>query len=96
MTLTLSTPRKAKKPRKATPDAARLRRLAARIDEMRDTRLPELLDELAADEGLVVAQKGTAHVIRMVAVAASSEAGLHMALVNWANAARRMATLAEA
>lgn len=82
---------KPKKARRAEVGPDDLRRLAARIEEMKDTRLPELLDELREAEGMALAQKGTATVVSMAGIAATSEAGRHMALSNWANAARRKA-----
>lgn len=87
---------KPKKARRAEVSPDDLRRLAARIEEMKDTRLPELLDELRENEGMVLAQKGTATVVSMAGIAATSEAGRHMALSNWANAARRTATVRSA
>ena len=91
MTLTLSEPKKEKPARALRPaaDAETLRRLAARIEEMKDTRLNDLIEELFAAEKMRMKTVGGAMIIALAGVQAESTAGSHMALTNWAMAARR-------
>lgn len=93
MTETATTGKKAPraaKPRVPKPaaDAARLKALAARIEEMKDTRLPELIAELIG-EGMTLTSPGDATKVKLAGITAESRAGRHMALTNWAMAARR-------
>lgn len=93
MTLTLSDP--PKKPRKtraktAGPDPVRLARLAALVDEWLPRRRAELIVQLRADEGLILTAHGSGVTeCTLAGVTAGSTAGEHMALANWAAAARR-------
>lgn len=91
MTLTLSDPKKEKPARVPKPaaDVDTLRRLAARIEEMKDTRLDELTDELFADEKMRMKTVGDVMIITLCGVRGESTAGRYMALTNWAMAARR-------
>lgn len=93
MTLTLSDPpKKPRRPKAARPgpDPARLRRLVALIDEWLPRRRAELVARLSADEGLILTAHGTGVTeCTLAGVTAGSTAGEHMALANWANAARR-------
>lgn len=91
MTLTLGKAAKPKAPRapKAPADTARLQRLAARIEELKDHRFTDLLVELKDSDDMKLTEKGDVTHISMAGVKASATAGRHMALSNWANAARR-------
>lgn len=94
MTLTLTEPEKAKKPKKAPRakpvlDHDRLTRLANAIEDLRHSRLTDLREHLEAQEGLRLNDKGNALHVDLAGLQASSTAGLHDALSNWANAARR-------
>lgn len=93
MNLPLQNPEKPKAPRaakpKPAPDAARLKRLAARIEEMKDTRLPELEDELFRFDKMRMTTANNVMIITLAGIRGESAAGLHMALTNWAMAARR-------
>lgn len=91
MTLTLGKAAKPKAPRapKAPAETARLQRLAARIEELKDHRLTDLLVELKDSDDMKLTEKGDVTHISMAGVKASATAGRHMALSNWANAARR-------
>ena len=91
MTLTLSNPEKPKRAPKPKPvvDADTLRRLAARIEEMKTDRFAELVNELFEDEGLRMKTVGEVMVVTMAGIRAESTAGQHIAITNWAMAARR-------
>jgi len=70
-------------------DTDRLGRLAAEITEMLPTRRSDLVHRLETEEGMKMAAKAGATEIALAGVRASSTAGEHDALTNWANAARR-------
>lgn len=93
MTLTLSEPKKEKPARAPKPaaDAETLRRLAARIEEMKTDRFGELVEELEASEGAKTADKGPAlgWQITMAGIRATGTGGLRWAVDSWAMAARR-------
>lgn len=89
MTLTLSEPKPKRAPKPAT-DTETLRRLAARIEEMRATRMDELIEELAAEGGRLT-DKGPArgYELKLAGITATGTGGQAWALANWAMAARR-------
>lgn len=91
MTLTLSNPEKPKRAAKPKPtaDAATLRRLAARIEELKTDRFAELVNELFEAEGLRMKTVRDVMIVTMAGISAESTAGQHMAITNWAMAARR-------
>jgi len=101
MTLTLGVPenageapeKKARKPRAAAKpkpkaDAAELRRLIGRIDELASDRMPDLVDELTA-EGMKFADLGPHWTASLAGVRTTATAGRSQAVHNWAAAARR-------
>lgn len=79
-------------------DPARLRRLAATIEELKGTRLTDLVHRLETEEGAKIAYKGPAAgwAVNLAGIRATGTSGQHGALSNWANAARRAANAAEA
>lgn len=85
---------------KAKPklDAARLTRLADRIEVMKGTRLIDLIHELETEEKAKIADKGPAigWAVNLAGVKATGTAGAASALTNWANAARRKVRSGEA
>lgn len=91
MTLTLGKAAKPKAPRapKASADAARLKRLAARIEELKDHRLNDLSVELFAAEKMRIKTIDDVMIVTMAGVRGEGAGGLFVALSNWANAARR-------
>lgn len=93
MTLTLSTAEKPKREAKTKPaaDVETLRRLAARIEEMKTDRFAELVDELFEAEKMRMKTVGDVMTVTMAGIRAESTAGQHMAITNWAMAARRKA-----
>lgn len=95
MTLTLSDP-KPKRTAKRPADLDTLGKLVAYIEEMKDTRLDELVGELMRGDGLVLTQKGDATHVSLAGIKSSATAGRHQALTNWANAVRRNITKAGA
>lgn len=97
--MTEAKPKPAAKPRaKPGLDAARLRRLAALIEELKATRLADLVHRLETEEGAKIADKGPAAgwAVNLAGIRATGTSGQHGALSNWANAARRAANAAEA
>lgn len=84
--------------RKAKPklDAARLTRLADRIEVMKATRLIDLIHELMTEEKAGFGQRDGAYFVRMAGLTATGTAGEFGALTNWANAARRKVLSGEA
>lgn len=85
---------------KAKPklDAARLTRLAERIEVMKARRLTDLIHELETEEKAKIADKGPAlgWRVSMAGVTATGTGGVLFALSNWANAARRKVRSGEA
>lgn len=85
-----------KKPRKPKPTAAGLRAVAARVDKLLQGSMPDLVEVLESDHSLTLRDAGLAGVkATMLGVTATSTAGRHGALTNWANAARRKAAKME-
>lgn len=84
-------PKKPRAPRKAKLDPDRLERLAGEIEEYRHGGgMTNLLTELLADEGAVFNDApGGGTRVALAGITASSTAGVHGAVMNWANAARR-------
>ena len=91
MTLTLSTPEKPKRAARPKPeaDADTLRRLAARIEELKDIRIDQLIEELFEAEKLRMKTVGEVMTVTLAGISAESTAGRHAAIANWAMAARR-------
>ncbi len=93
------TPTKAAAKPRAKPKlvAETLTRLANRIEELKGTRLTDLVHELETENGAKIADKGTrGTVVKLAGIETSSMAGVHMALTNWGNAARRAVRTGEA
>ena len=67
----------------------RLRSLAADIEGLHRTHFSELVDRLTSEAGLIQSDIGGAVQVKMAGIRAQSTAGLHGAVTNWANAARR-------
>jgi hypothetical protein len=83
---------------KAKLDAARLTRLADRIEVMKARRLTDLIHELETEEKAKIADKGPAlgWAVSIAGIRATGTAGILNALTNWANAARRAVRSGEA
>lgn len=90
------TPKKAATKRKLVAET--LTRLATRIEEMKGTRLVDLIHELETEQGAKITYKGPAlgWQVRMAGISATGTGGQLIALSNWANAARRKVTSGEA
>ena len=94
--MTEPTPKKPRKARKPKPTAAELRALSAEITERLRGSLPDLVEALESDHGLTLRDAGyQGHKATMLGITATGTGGRHMALTNWANAARRKAAKME-
>lgn len=70
-------------------DPVAVQRAVSEIDDLSRSRFAELKDRLGIAEGMKITDNGHAKVVRMHGISASSTAGEHGAVTNWANAARR-------
>lgn len=80
---------------KTKPGAEALRAVAHLIDGSIDGNRDALIDTLKATHGLKLTQPSGHTRASMLGVSATSTAGARMALINWANAARRAANRLE-
>jgi hypothetical protein len=75
-----------------TDKAERLKQLAARIDDMIETRRIDLIHQLETEDGMKLTYKTTSggiYTCRLAGITATATSGEAQALRNWAAAARR-------
>lgn len=89
-------PKAAKKPAKAAAaiDIARIRTLAAEISAMGGQDLSDLQARYAIEEGLKLTTEGALVTAQMHGVSVTAYGDVRRAMINWANAARRVANRA--